>query len=157
MGFDFPLSISQRKGLYTFLHGNDKVFAVNGPPGTGKTTTLLQSIVANKIVESAIAGENPPVILACSTNNQAVTNIIDSFSKSSTKPGNLEGRWLPDLDGYATYLPSNGKTEAELKGINYKKQSGNGLFSKVENKEYVENSNRIFSSKKYLLISILHI
>lgn len=146
MGFDFPLSISQRKGLYTFLHGNDKVFAVNGPPGTGKTT-LLQSIVANKIVESAIAGENPPVILACSTNNQAVTNIIDSFSKSSTRPGNLEGRWLPDLEGYATYLPSNGKTEAELKGINYKKQNGNGLFGKVENKEYVEKATEYFLQK----------
>ena len=79
MGFDFPLSVSQRKSLYTFLQSNSKVFAVNGPPGTGKTT-LLQSIVANKMVERAIASGDPPIILACSTNNQAVTNIIDSFS-----------------------------------------------------------------------------
>lgn len=117
MGFDFPISISQRKSLNTFFNTNDKVFAVNGPPGTGKTT-LLQSIVANKFVESAIVGNQPSIILACSTNNQAVTNIIDSFSQSNTKPGNLEGRWLPEIEGYATYLPANGKTEAELKGIN---------------------------------------
>ncbi|MBE9465423.1 AAA domain-containing protein [Dyadobacter subterraneus] len=156
MGFDFPLSISQRKGLYTFLHGNDKVFAVNGPPGTGKTT-LLQSIVANKIVESAITGENPPVILACSTNNQAVTNIIDSFSKSTTKPGKLEGRWLPELEGYATYLPSNGKSETELKGINYKKQNGNGLFSKVENKEYLEKATEYFLQKSTVYFNSSHL
>ncbi|MEO6686896.1 MAG: AAA domain-containing protein, partial [Dyadobacter sp.] len=156
MGYDFPLSISQRKGLYTFLQGNDKVFAVNGPPGTGKTT-LLQSIVANKIVESAITGENPPLILACSTNNQAVTNIIDSFSKSSTQPGKLEGRWLPELDGYATYLPSNGKTEAELKGINYKKQNGNGLFSKVENKEYLEKATECFFQKSAVYFNSSHL
>ncbi|KAF2078767.1 DEAD/DEAH box helicase [Flavobacterium sharifuzzamanii] len=152
MGFDFPISISQRKSLNTFLKTNDKIFAVNGPPGTGKTT-LLQSIVANKFVESAIKGNQPPIILACSTNNQAVTNIIDSFSKSNTKPGNfLEGRWLPEIEGYATYLPANGKTEAELKGINYKKQYGDGLFNRVENDSYLKVAKPYFIEKcsKYL-------
>ncbi|MDR7211073.1 AAA domain-containing protein [Flavobacterium piscis] len=158
MGFDFPISISQRKSLNTFLKTNDKVFAVNGPPGTGKTT-LLQSIVANKFVETAIIGDEPSIILACSTNNQAVTNIIDSFSQSNTKPGNLEGRWLPEIDGYATYLPSNRKTEAELKGINYKKQNGEGLFSRVENQEYLKIANPYFIEKcsKYLKDKILNI
>lgn len=146
MGFDFPISISQRKSLYTYLQSNEKVFAVNGPPGTGKTT-LLQSIVANKFVESAIIGKNAPIILACSTNNQAVTNIIDSFSKSNTKTGKLQGRWLPEVEGYATYLPANGKTEAELKGINYKKQNGEGLFNKVENYDYLQKAKTLFVDK----------
>ena len=146
MGFDFPISISQRKSLYTYLHSNEKVFAVNGPPGTGKTT-LLQSIVANKFVESAIIGKNAPIILACSTNNQAVTNIIDSFSKSNTKTGKLQGRWLPEIEGYATYLPANGKTEAELKGINYKKHNGEGLFNRVENYDYLQKAKTYFTEK----------
>jgi hypothetical protein len=146
MGFDFPISISQRKSLYTFLQSDGKIFAVNGPPGTGKTT-LLQSIVANKMVESAIVGSEPPIILACSTNNQAVTNIIDSFSKSNTKAGILQGRWLPEIDGYATYLPSYGKTEAELEGINYKKQNGEGLFNNIENYEFLEKAKIIFIEK----------
>lgn len=149
MGFDFPISISQRKSLYTYLQSNGKVFAVNGPPGTGKTT-LLQSIVANKFVESAIIGNNAPIILACSTNNQAVTNIIDSFSKSNTKKGKLQGRWLPEIEGYATYLPANGKTEAELKGINYKKQNGEGLFNKVENYDYLQKAKIFFTDKSIL-------
>lgn len=146
MGFDFPISISQRKSLYTLLQTDSKVFAVNGPPGTGKTT-LLQSIVANKIVESAIEGNNPPIILACSTNNQAVTNIIDSFSKSNTRTGHLQGRWLPDIDGYATYLPANDKTAAELNGINYKKLNGEGLFNKVENYNYLGKAKEYFLQK----------
>jgi len=149
MGFDFPISISQRKSLYTYLQSNEKVFAVNGPPGTGKTT-LLQSIVANKFVESAIIGNNAPIILACSTNNQAVTNIIDSFSKSNTKTGKLQGRWLPEIEGYATYLPANGKTEAELNGINYKKQNGEGLFNRVENYDYLQKAKTFFTDKSIL-------
>ncbi|MBS1776458.1 MAG: hypothetical protein JSS64_09290, partial [Bacteroidetes bacterium] len=67
MGFEYPLSPSQRKSLYHFNrqeHGT--VLAVNGPPGTGKTT-LLQSIVANEVVTSAIEGEAPRIIVACST------------------------------------------------------------------------------------------
>lgn len=146
MGFDFPISISQRKSLYTFIHEENKVFAVNGPPGTGKTT-LLQSIVANKIVESAISGKNPSIILACSANNQAVTNIIDSFSKSNTKEGNLQGRWLPRIEGYATYLPANGKTNAELQGINYKKRNGEGLFDEIETYDYLFEAKEYFLSK----------
>jgi GTPase SAR1 family protein len=160
MGFDFPLSTSQRKSLYSFLAANDRVFAVNGPPGTGKTT-LLQSIVANKFVESAIAGIDAPIILACSANNQAVTNIIESFSKSNTKEGHLQGRWLPEIEGYATYLPANSKTTDELKDINYKKlnSSDEGLFSRIENSNYLHKAKAFFIEKSaiYFGTNILNI
>src|SRR5690606_35027756 len=109
MGYEFPLSISQRKSLYHYhtLHRGD-VLAVNGPPGTGKTT-LLQSVVASEVVNSAVRGEAPAVILACSSNNQAVTNIIDSFASVKKKQGTLYERWLPGLTGFGLYLPSQGK------------------------------------------------
>ncbi|SDX01431.1 AAA domain-containing protein [Hydrobacter penzbergensis] len=158
MGFEFPLSISQRKSLYTFLNAQSKVFAVNGPPGTGKTT-LLQSIVANAVVQSAIAGKEPAVILACSTNNQAVTNIMDSFTKAKTQKGLLEGRWLPGIEGYACYLPASGKEEHELRGLNYKKLDGEGLFRLIENRSYLEDAQKHFigQSSQYLERPVLRI
>ncbi|KGK30529.1 AAA domain-containing protein [Cellulophaga sp. E6(2014)] len=153
MGNDFPISISQRTSLNSFLTTNDKVFAINGPPGTGKTT-LLQSIVGNMFVESAIEGNKAPIILACSTNNQAVTNIIDSFSKSTSKTDELIGRWIPEIEGYATYLPSSGKTDAELKGINYKKLRGDGLFVKVESQDFLRKAKLYFEEKSEAYFNI---
>jgi len=150
MGSDFALSISQRKSLYSFLKSNDKIFAINGPPGTGKTT-LIQSIVANKMVQSVIIGPDAPVILACSGNNQAVTNIIDSFSRSNAKSGHLQSRWLPEIDGYATYLPANTKSEVELSAINFKKLNGDGLFKEIENQEYLKRAQKFYikNSSRY--------
>lgn len=138
---DFPLSFSQRKALYTLLDGRDRIFAVNGPPGTGKTT-FLQSIVANEMVNSALQNESHPhLLVACSANNQAVTNIIDSF----TKGGNGKNiRWLPDIEGYATYLPSGTKAAGELAGINYLKPDGEGIFTQLESPEYFERAREAY-------------
>lgn len=138
---DFPLSFSQRKGLYTLLDGTDRILAVNGPPGTGKTT-FLQSIIATEMVSSALEESgNPHITLACSANNQAVTNIIDSFSKG----GNGKNiRWLPDLEGYATYLPSATKSAGELENINYLKPDGEGLFSRIESPEYIREAKEFY-------------
>ncbi|HBF19029.1 MAG TPA: hypothetical protein DDW81_02965 [Cryomorphaceae bacterium] len=135
MGCDYPLSITQRKALYTFLNEKEeKVFAVNGPPGTGKTT-LLQSVVANYVVQSVKKNE-PPVILACSTNNQAVTNIIESFSKSNSNLPLLGQRWISAVEGFAAFLPANSKQI--LKGINYYKGDDSSNLSAIDDYENVK-------------------
>ncbi|MCA8833310.1 AAA domain-containing protein [Hymenobacter pini] len=95
----FPLSTSQRGTLQTWLATKQgEVLPVNGPPGTGKTT-LLQSIVANLIVEKALLGEDAPRILASSTNNQAITNILDSFGREASVV-----RWVPAVTSLGLYL-----------------------------------------------------
>ncbi|MDB4297562.1 AAA domain-containing protein [Flavobacteriaceae bacterium] len=147
MSNQFPLSISQRKTLLSYLTSEENaITAVNGPPGTGKTT-LLQTLVATEVVRAAIVGEDAPLILACSTNNQAVTNIIDSFINSTSTLGDLSERWIPNFNGYATYLPSNSKKVSTLKNINYLK--GNlfgheGTLCDLENEEYVYNAEEYY-------------
>lgn len=69
-----------------------EVIAANGPPGAGKTTLLL-SAVAGLWVCAALRGEDPSVIVAASSNNQAVTNIIDAFGKDfAAGEGHFAGR-----------------------------------------------------------------
>jgi hypothetical protein len=114
---NFPLSEHQRQVLaYLDLSEPGEVIAVNGPPGTGKTTMLL-SAVASVWIRAALKGEDAPVIVAASTNNQAVTNIIDAFGKDFARgEGPFAGRWLPDINSFGIFLPSHSrKLEAAKK------------------------------------------
>lgn len=77
-----PSATSQRIAIHHALTAKQgQITAVNGPPGTGKTT-LLQSVIASKWVNAAIIGGRPPLIVATAATNQAVTNIIGSFSNA---------------------------------------------------------------------------
>lgn len=97
--------------------GEGEILAVNGPPGTGKTT-LLQTIVADVYVKRALKKQKAPLIVASSTNNQAVTNIIASFGNiKAVGISNLEERWIEGVHSFATYFPSGAKIkDAKSKG-----------------------------------------
>lgn len=108
----FPLTEQQREVLASLdVSKPGDVIAVNGPPGTGKTTMVL-SAVAGLWVKAALAGGNPPVIVAASANNQAVTNIIDAFGKDFAEgTGPFKGRWIPALSSYGIFLPAMSRME----------------------------------------------
>jgi hypothetical protein len=128
----FPLAAAQRDTLTHLLAtGHGDILAVNGPPGTGKTTLLL-SVVASLWAKAALEGGEPPIILAASTNNQAVTNIIDAFGKDfASGTGVFAGRWLPEVNSYGAYFPS--KTKESEAATKYQTQN---FFNGVESKEY---------------------
>jgi hypothetical protein len=107
---EFPLAEHQRQVLaWLDAAQPGKVIAVNGPPGTGKTTMLL-SAVAGLWVKAALDGGDPPVIVAASSNNQAVTNIIDAFGKDfGAGEGVFAGRWLPDIQSFGMFMPSHSR------------------------------------------------
>ena len=115
MSDEHLLSPSQRETLHNFTTQKPgDILAVNGPPGTGKTTSP-QSVVATKFVESVLHNnETPPIIFVSSTNNQAVTNIIDSLGSSKEmrdieeKEG-IEGRWIPTKASDVLYVASKTK------------------------------------------------
>lgn len=142
MGGEHSLSSSQREAVNHFNKMSDgEILAINGPPGTGKTT-LLQSIVADMYVKRALIKEKPPLIVASSTNNQAVTNIITSFGNiKKIGISNLEERWIEGVNRFATYFPSRSKArEAKSKGYQYTSQRGEFFVSDVEEQENIEKS-----------------
>ncbi|TIT83903.1 MAG: hypothetical protein E5W56_00495, partial [Mesorhizobium sp.] len=155
-----PLNRSQRQSLGAALAAVDgEIVAVNGPPGTGKTT-FIQSLVASLWVERALErnGE-PPVILASSTNNRAITNILDTFARATLpKTHPLAGlplaeRWLPDFGQYGLYLPSISEAEKGIKdelAFAWCKTHGQpwkGLPGRMENAAYVNRAMSYWQSR----------
>lgn len=117
MSAGYGLANSQADAVAAFTRmAKGDLMAVNGPPGTGKTT-LLQSIIASEVVARALEGGEPSVIVGVSTNNQAVTNINRSlnemFEGNSSVRTFLGGtaRWIPDAQTYGLYLPADSKVK----------------------------------------------
>lgn len=103
----YPLAPAQRDALGQAMTMNEgEILAVNGPPGTGKTTFVL-SLVASYWVEAALTESEPPLIVAASTNNQAVTNVLEAFEKGfEVTDDPFGGRWLSKLTSYGGYFPA---------------------------------------------------
>jgi len=133
----YPLASEQRDALSHLLEAREgEILGVNGPPGTGKTTLLL-SVVASLWAKAALEEGEPPVILAASTNNQAVTNIIDAFGRDfAAGTGALAGRWLPGVKSFGAYFPSLAR-EAEGAGAQYQTR---GFFDRAESADYVADA-----------------
>ncbi|MBD2814670.1 DNA helicase [Xenorhabdus sp. Flor] len=139
-GDKFPLAKAQRDSLSHFLNSeHGEILAVNGPPGTGKTTLIL-SVIATLWAKAALAKAEPPVIIATSTNNQAVTNIIEAFGKDFAQgTGPMAGRWLPKVKSFGAYFPSkNKKDEAD------KKYQTHTFFNSIESKEFLEDAEEYY-------------
>ena len=145
MGNEFSLSDSQRQILYhLFTLKNGEILSVTGPPGTGKTT-LIQNVVANLFVESALKGKEPPIIVAASNNNQAITNILDTFGRAQSNSDELYHRWLPNIEGYGLYLPS--QKHGLTKRPPCASITGEGLPKIIETKEYFDVAKKEFLEK----------
>ncbi|WP_332847684.1 DEAD/DEAH box helicase [Massilia sp. S19_KUP03_FR1] len=102
-----PLSPSQRIAMTELaLLPEGGVLAVNGPPGTGKTT-LLQSVVAQLWVDAALAQGECPMIVVASTNVKAVENVLYSFASICEHTGHE--RWHPYPGGFGLFLASESR------------------------------------------------
>lgn len=154
MSSDFPLSVSQRETLAMYTHPRgSRIFAVNGPPGTGKTT-FLQTVIANRLVHSVLSDGEPEIIVASSVNNQAITNILKDFKTQAANPDSsgvsLVERWLPELDTLGLYL--SGKEELADRYAMMLNHKGDGFPKVYDHPEradeyrtyYLEHFNRYF-------------
>ncbi|MFA6137400.1 MAG: AAA domain-containing protein [Sulfurimonas sp.] len=79
----YPLALGQAIVMQK-VQREEELVAVQGAPGTGKTTLLL-SIMANRIVKRALAiidnQDFNNLMLITSTSNKAVDNVCDAFAK----------------------------------------------------------------------------
>ncbi|MBN2908322.1 hypothetical protein JQC72_02150 [Polycladomyces sp. WAk] len=162
MNHVYPLSPGQRESLHHFFTLNEgEMLAVNGPPGTGKTT-LLQNVVASLWVEAAAKGmDDPPVIVATSANNKAITNIIDSFGQTGEKQPDtrtvwgkkavqLQGRWIPGLKSYGLYLPASsqmGKLAESGHPYHVVSENGEDFMKQMEMPSQVAEAKTYFLSR----------
>lgn len=142
-GDNFPLAAAQRDAVSHYLTQQPgDILAINGPPGTGKTTLVL-SIIATEWARAALNKSEPLVVIATSTNNQAVTNIIEAFGKDfSAGSGPMAGRWLPDVKSFGAYFPSSGRRAEAAK-----KYQTEDFFKRVESLEYAEDAQVFFLEK----------
>lgn len=128
---EFPLADSQRVALRAVTDSQTgDILAVNGPPGTGKTT-LLQSVIANLVVQSVLDGKPPPLILASSTNNQAITNILNGFSLPK-ESDLLTSRWLPNASSLGLYMSGKEKNGYLMYDLGERNRTM-GFFANYEN------------------------
>jgi AAA domain len=144
MGDRYALSKSQREALYHFFSlDRGEILAINGPPGTGKTT-LLQSVIASLWIRQALQAGSPPIIVASSTNNQAVTNIMTSFIQADEATPFTQ-RWLPKITSHGLYLSSIAKTAEAIKsGLQAIAPGRKGLILTIEDPEYLKQAQKYF-------------
>lgn len=135
---EHPLSPSQREAMVELVRLDaSNVLAVNGPPGTGKTT-LLQSVVAQLWIDAALKESECPLILVTSTNAKAVENVIDSFSRIGSENGHT--RWHPYEGGFGLFFASKSRETS------YPRCTGkdDNPFSKYETTDAVEKTEKFF-------------
>lgn len=103
--FPFRVSLSQREAILTAMSNN--ICVIEGPPGTGKTQTIL-NIISN------LAIMNDKSVAIVSNNNSAIENVHEKLTNN----------------GYGSIVASLGKSK---KRKNFLKQQSNADIDKFKN------------------------
>lgn len=139
MSKEFSLGKSQRIAVSCISEiGEGESIAVNGPPGTGKTT-LIQNIIASQITNAAISGGEAPIIVVTSQNNQAIKNAVKSL-------GDNHERWVSGIKGLGLYLQSSsGKNDVMIDGV------ATNVIKRGQGKISFAGFNDLISDKTWLI------
>ncbi|GAB6456971.1 hypothetical protein bcgnr5380_58010 [Bacillus cereus] len=110
---------------------------------------MLLSVIATQWVKRALEKGEPPLTMASSATNQAVTNILEAFFKVKERDGALAGRWLDEIKSYGLYLPAFSRTDTFEFPVQELKATKDGFVfdaKKYENKADLEQARKKFLS-----------
>lgn len=125
----YKLSAGQFEALKRTADKDEKIVAVIGAPGTGKST-LITSVIANYITQRALNiidnNDKSNVILLTSTTHKAVTSVVDAMDKLNST--------FKESDSLINYIYfGSGKKKKTIDKINKKiNQIKNVVFDKTE-------------------------
>ena len=140
----FPLDETQRQAVHTILAlAPGEIQAVNGPPGSGKTS-MLRAVVASLWVDAALKNLPCPIIVACGSTNQSVTNVIGAFGNAPHPDNTLPfaQRWIAGATSYGAFLPSTSmrddpNNQEELQRLVVLKRAANGFLYEYWQRENI--------------------
>lgn len=145
MSKQYGLAWSQRvASVHVALQGPGEVIAVNGPPGTGKTT-LLAALIADSLSTAAVRKDlYPPITVVASTNNKAVINVNDSLGTVAAD----HERWISDVPSLGLYL-FKAKSNTPPSILAYQRYDGwGGFFAEhIETVEWLNTNKTLYLSK----------
>lgn len=123
-------NLSQKKAILNSLQ--NVVSVIEGPPGCGKTTTIL-SLIANLIMQDK-------KVIVVSKNNSAVDNIIEEYTNLQYKPfwvrfGRGENVMAPLMNHHEMYLNDLKKAFSNINTTSIDVQQLNQLKNKLITKE----------------------
>lgn len=124
-------SLMQQIGINLAISDEQKVFSINGPPGTGKTT-LLKEIIASNVVQRAIE------MAKCSSPDdafvkQTFANPIDQYNKTFYE-------LKPEISGYGILVASNNNAAVENISIELPKQIGQDRTKRFSGQHEVDET-----------------
>lgn len=121
--FPFGSNSSQFKAVQTAL--NNQISVIEGPPGTGKTQTIL-NIIANLLLQ----GKTVEVV---SNNNAATTNVLEKLSSPHYGMGFLVAP-LGCSDNKIAFIDSQDGHYPDISGWEISKEEYNSLAAQVRAK-----------------------
>ncbi len=149
--FNKHLNVSQQRAVNAVVE-NDQFMIIHGPPGTGKTTTLIEAII-----QLVVAGEK---VLVTAPSNTAVDNIAKGLLKQQVKLLRVGNMSKTDEDVFA-HTPEgklqNSKHLREIKQLKIKSEEYRKMALKYKRsfgKAEREQRNLLFKEVKSIRTEI---